>query len=89
MPKIPHLSQGKRNRSSDMRPKRYPDGWQQLSEAYRRGNPLCERCMDHGRTTPAEDTHHKIKVSERPDLALDPANLMAVCRVCHLILDRS
>ena len=67
---------------------RYPKGWDELAAAYRADNPLCERCMDHGRTTPAKDVHHKVKVSVSPELALEWNNLMSVCRKCHFALDQ-
>lgn len=67
---------------------RYPSGWDQLAAEYRADNPLCERCLKHGRTTAAKDVHHKAKVSDAPELALDWDNLMSVCRKCHVILDR-
>jgi len=66
----------------------YPKGWDELSVIYRAENPLCEHCLQKGFVTPAKDTHHKIKITQRPDLALDRSNLMAVCRKCHSELDR-
>ena len=67
----------------------YPKGWDELSVAYRADNPLCEHCMTKGYTTPAKDVHHIVKITKRPDLAMDRNNLMAVCRKCHSELDRS
>ena len=62
--------------------------WTQLSKRYRRKNPLCERCLDQGKTTPAIDVHHKLKAKDRPDLLYEWSNLMSVCRSCHIALDR-
>jgi 5-methylcytosine-specific restriction endonuclease McrA len=55
---------------------------------YRMDNPLCERCLQHGRTTPAKDVHHRVKVSEDSSLALEWSNLMSVCRRCHIVMER-
>lgn len=48
---------------------------------------LCERCLAHGRYTPAEIVHHKIYITPdnigEPSITLDWNNLEAVCRSCH------
>jgi 5-methylcytosine-specific restriction enzyme A len=67
---------------------RYPKGWDHLAAAYRADNPLCERCLEQGRTIVAVDVHHKVKVSDDRDLAMEWSNLMSVCRKCHWVLDR-
>jgi 5-methylcytosine-specific restriction endonuclease McrA len=35
--------------------------------------------------TAATESHHIAKIADRPDLRLDPANLMALCQSCHAI----
>jgi len=57
--------------------------WRRLREQVLRDRPSCEDCLSRQRATPATDVHHRIKRSVRPDLALDPANLMALCGPCH------
>ncbi|WP_215532921.1 HNH endonuclease [Solibaculum mannosilyticum] len=51
--------------------------------ALRRDKYLCQRCLRYGRYTPANTTHHKIPITERPDLAFDPDNLESICPACH------
>lgn len=41
--------------------------------------PRCQRC----RLSRSQDPHHVIPQSVAPQLALEYANLMALCRVCH------
>ena len=50
-------------------------------------DPVCEDClaMKPERVTEAVDVHHKIKISERPDLRLELSNLMSLCKSCHSI----
>jgi 5-methylcytosine-specific restriction protein A len=51
--------------------------------------PLCEMCQQKGIVTLATEVHHirPISTEYRPDdlrrLALDPYNLMSLCRKCH------
>ncbi len=65
-------------------------GWKLLRNSYIRLHPLCERCLESGITTAAEEVHHKIPFmtgmteEQRIGLLLDPNNLMSVCRDCHL-----
>lgn len=56
--------------------------WQRLRQGKLRTDPLCEDCKP-GRTTPAREVHHKVKVSVRPDLMYEPTNLMSLCTRCH------
>ena len=63
--------------------------WMNCARSYRRsvGN-LCERCRKRGRITPAKEVHHKIRLTpqniNRPDIALNWANLIALCKDCHM-----
>lgn len=49
--------------------------------------PLCERCKEEGKITPATDVHHKItwqdKGQEWRTYAFDYENLMSLCEECH------
>lgn len=46
-------------------------------------SPLCELCRRSGRLTAATTVHHRQELRDRPDLALDLANLQSVCPPCH------
>jgi len=53
--------------------------WQRLSKAIRQQRRVCEHCHE----ALSEHVHHIKTLDERPDLAFDPANLLALCRPCH------
>jgi len=63
--------------------------WRKCAASYRNsvGN-LCERCRKNGLIVPAEEVHHKIRLTSeninRPEVALNWANLIALCKDCHL-----
>lgn len=65
----------------------YGNDWRRLSENYRREHPLCERCVEKDRTTPARHVHHRIPIKDAPTLRLERANLMAVCVACHVEME--
>lgn len=52
--------------------------------------PLCERCKEEGRITPASEVHHIVPVEngisyrEKERLMYDPHNLRALCHACHI-----
>lgn len=50
-------------------------------------NYICERCMEQGVITPAEDVHHIVHLTpanyKNPEVSLNPENLMALCQRCH------
>ena len=63
--------------------------WMRCARGYRRSvGDLCERCKKRGLIVPAEEVHHKIKLTpdniNRPEIALNWANLIALCKDCHL-----
>ena len=65
--------------------------WKELRKAYYEEHPLCERCLQEGRITPAQDIHHKLSCfvrglteEEKYRRAFDPNNLMALCVDCHI-----
>lgn len=45
--------------------------------------PLCRDCEAAGRVTASNEVHHIAKLRERPDLRLDPDNVLALCKPCH------
>ena len=63
--------------------------WRKLRAAKLRNNPLCERCEDNERATPAIEVHHRIPFDrginkeEIEMLAFDYDNLKSVCNDCH------
>lgn len=62
--------------------------WQQCRKAYLKsvGN-LCESCLKCGQITPADEVHHKIKLTPQniddPNVTLNWENLEALCEGCH------
>lgn len=64
--------------------------WKRVRQvALQRDGGMCQDCMDRMRAgigvrpNRATLVHHVIPRSERPDLALDPDNLRALCMECH------
>lgn len=62
--------------------------WQRCRDAYKASvGGLCERCKAKGRLQPAEIVHHVTHINPNnindPNVTLNPANLMALCRDCH------
>lgn len=62
--------------------------WRRLSSSYLLHHPLCEICQQKGIIKAAEDVHHidsftKYEGLEMWSKALNPNNLMALCKECH------
>jgi 5-methylcytosine-specific restriction protein A len=57
--------------------------WQKLRRAKLLANPLCECCEKAGRTTAAQQVHHKQARQDAPELAMNWNNLESVCTRCH------
>lgn len=63
--------------------------WHQVRHAQMVAEPLCERCKEDGRITPATEVHHRTPVErgktfeERTQLAYDTSNLESLCHACH------
>jgi 5-methylcytosine-specific restriction endonuclease McrA len=57
--------------------------WMRLRLAFLSTNPLCVDCLVEDKIEPATIAHHKAERLQRPDLALDPTNLEALCASCH------
>ena len=67
--------------------------WIKCARAYKRSvSGLCERCRAQGKIVPCEEVHHKIKLTpeniKRPEVALNWANLIALCKDCHMEVHR-
>jgi len=63
----------------NFRQRGYSSRWDKARKWYLKHHSICEVCNEY----PAVLVHHKLKVSERPDLLTDPNNLLACCRKCH------
>lgn len=62
--------------------------WKNLRETVKqRDHKLCVDCLKKGLITPAEDVHHIIPLTAKnvnnPAIALNPDNLVSLCRQCH------
>ena len=62
--------------------------WQTTRTAYRKyAKGLCERCLKIGLCNPAEEIHHKIRLTKDnindPKITLSFDNLEALCISCH------
>lgn len=62
------------------------DTWRKMRQSYIMTHPLCEVCLADGRTTPAEDVHHKetfVNKQNWQEYAYNSNNLVSVCKHCH------
>ena len=62
--------------------------WQSCRNEYaKRKHYLCENCLRKGIYKPGVIVHHKIEIDpvtiEKPEIALNPDNLVLLCRDCH------
>lgn len=58
--------------------------WRHKQKAIlRRDRYQCQLCKRYGRISEASIVHHKLELSEYPELAYDDDNLVSVCRKCH------
>ena len=94
MPKINKLEKKPRNterKDTDMRElrrKAYNNtAWRKMRDTYMKEHPICEKCLEKGKITPAVDIHHKRSPFQGGEvnyaLLLDYDNLMALCKDCH------
>lgn len=61
--------------------KRYGRSWARIRTAFLAAHPLCERCREEGRLTPAVMVHHKRRLIDGG--TNDWNNLQALCSECH------
>lgn len=61
--------------------KRYDSRWRKIRALYVKTHPLCEECLRHGRTTPVQEVHHIVPLSDGG--THDFSNLMSLCKSCH------
>jgi 5-methylcytosine-specific restriction protein A len=61
--------------------------WRKERDNYLREHPLCEKCLEKGKITPAQDIHHKKSPFKNGEinwnLLYDVNNLMSLCKECH------
>lgn len=87
---LPKKEEGTRNDTDArlLRRKAYNNtAWRKLRDSYLIRHPLCERCMENNRVTPATDVHHRKTPFVNGEIdygrLLDENNLMALCKECH------
>lgn len=66
----------------------HSQAWKQTQASYvKQSGGLCEKCLQAGLVTAGVIVHHKIHLTpeniNNPDIALNPDNLMLLCRDCH------
>lgn len=80
----------KRNNDEDYRKMIQSRHWAELRRYKLTQNPLCERCMEEGRTRAASEIHHVKPVedamtpTEMRRLMFDVHNLRSLCHDCHV-----
>lgn len=64
----------------------YGHDWRKFREMMlANGEAICRDCQAEGLVTPSVELHHKIKIRDRPDLRLEPTNVMGLCLRHHQI----
>ena len=61
--------------------RQYGRQWVAIRNRYISAHPLCERCLEAGRYTPAQEVHH-IRPLDRGGDHSDE-NLQSLCKPCH------
>ena len=61
----------------------YDRAWQRLRRAVLAEEPLCRHCRRAGLLPEANEVHHVQPVARRPELRLERANLVPLCKPCH------
>lgn len=62
--------------------------WKRCRELVKKRDAyLCVDCMKKNKLTAAEEVHHIVELTPDnvtdPSIALDPSNLVSLCRECH------
>lgn len=58
--------------------------WKRTRErVLRRDRYMCVDCRRYGRMREAVEVHHIQHLEDAPELALDPGNLVSLCKACH------
>ena len=61
--------------------RRYGRAWKRIRDSYIQQHPLCEKCGETGKLTPAEEVHHKLPLSQGG--THEQRNLIALFQPCH------
>jgi 5-methylcytosine-specific restriction protein A len=62
----------------------YNSRWARYSREYRARNPLCVKCQEQGKVTPAQHVDHITPTKGKDDpLHWEPSNHQSVCISCH------
>lgn len=67
----------------------YNATWRYTRDAKLRQDPYCELQIHCEPNTPAEEVHHIVPISERPDMRLIMSNLQSACKSCHSAIGSS
>lgn len=69
--------------------------WKKLRLGYLMSHPLCQKCLENGKVTPATSVHHinspfddGLNDEQRIGRLLDANNLMSLCHQCHGLIHR-
>lgn len=57
--------------------------WTDLREYKLHEDPFCEHCRRKDKLIPAVEVHHRIDITDAPELALIFSNLESLCHHCH------
>ncbi len=69
--------------SKPYKPTQYGWAWDVMSRRIREQRPLCEHCLEKGKTSATKCVHHMVAVADNPDRLLDETNVVALCTECH------
>lgn len=89
MPTLNLPKRPKNKQKHSVNAKCYDARWNKLRKSYFMLHPLCEICLNLGRTTATQEIHHIKPIStakddmEREQLLLSWDNLMALCEEHH------
>ena len=57
--------------------------WRKLRDAKRRASPLCEPCMERGRTVPMKVVDHRVAIRNGGEPFPPLSGLTSMCQACH------
>lgn len=57
--------------------------WRRLRDAMLQLHPLCIDCLKEGKIEASTEVHHIKPVETHPHLALEPSNLVCLCKAHH------
>ncbi len=81
-----YCSQHKKQFPSGGDASHYDRRWRKIRLAFLSKYPLCKKCQEQGRLTPATEVHHIISVANGGSDS--ESNLMPLCKPCHSRITR-